>query len=114
MKRASGRRLWLCVILSLLVVMQLPSANADVAATRPDGAVSRSSVSTGYPRLATIYSKTDINSAAGKQAIAKFPLYVTDFGWWPDTNYSGGVPTGLSVGEYLKQLNPSLLAIIYQ
>jgi hypothetical protein len=60
-----------------------------------------------YPRLATIYSKTDENDEAGKLAIAKFQWYVTDFGWWPDTGWSGGSgPLGISVGAFIKLNQP--------
>jgi hypothetical protein len=66
-----------------------------------------------FPRVATIYSKTDQNSASGKLAIARFNLYVTGFDWWDDKNYSPGVPAGMSFGQYLKQLNPKLIALVY-
>lgn len=60
-----------------------------------------------FPRVATIYSKTDENDADGKLKIGKFPMYVGDFGWGPDTNPSGGVPAGMSVGEYINSLQPA-------
>jgi len=71
-----------------------------------------------FPRVATIYSKTDINLDAGKKAIAKYNLYVTDFGWWPflcggSANCNVTDPANTTVGQYLKQLNPNLITVIY-
>jgi hypothetical protein len=66
-----------------------------------------------FPRIATIFSKSDMNSDAGKRRIAQHNLYVTGFDWWTDRNYSPGVPPGKTFGQYLKQLNPRLIALTY-
>jgi hypothetical protein len=66
-----------------------------------------------FPRLATIYSKSDMNSDAGKHVIAAHNLYVTSFDWAWDTSYSPGVPTGDTFAQYLKLLNPGLMILVY-
>jgi hypothetical protein len=71
-----------------------------------------SSFAPPFPRLATIYSKTDENTVAGKQLIAKHNLFVTSFDWAWLTN-SPGVPTGQTLASYLKQLNPMLVLLVY-
>ena len=68
--------------------------------------------SPNFPRLATIYSKTDMNTAAVQQYIANNNLYVTDFANWPAMD--GSVAPGQTVGQHLKSLNPNLIALIYQ
>jgi hypothetical protein len=66
-----------------------------------------------FPRLATVYSKPDLNSAQGKQNVARFNLWVTSFDWWSNPNYSDPKPAGVGYGQYLKQLNPNLIAVAY-
>jgi hypothetical protein len=66
-----------------------------------------------FPRLATVYSKSDLNTAQGKQNLARFNLWVTSFDWWSNPNYSDPKPSGVGYGQYLKQLNPNLIAAVY-
>src|SRR5579883_2620454 len=62
-----------------------------------------------FPRLASIYSKNGMNTAATEQAIARNNLYITDVINWPAAS---GSP-GQTIGQYLKSLNPNQIDLIY-
>ena len=62
-----------------------------------------------FPRLATLYSKNGMNTDAAERAIARYNLYVTDPVNWPSASAS----PGRTIGQYLKALNPNLVALIY-
>jgi hypothetical protein len=72
-----------------------------------------------FPRLASIYSKTDENSDAGKRRIAKYNLYVSDMTWWGllcggSVNCNTASPSTTTTGQYLKMLNPRQIDLMYQ
>jgi hypothetical protein len=62
-----------------------------------------------FPRLATLYSKNGMNTDATERAIARDNLYVTDPVNWASASASAG----RTIGQYLKSLNPNLIAVIY-
>jgi hypothetical protein len=78
---------------------------------------SAASPSPAFPKIASIYSKTDENSDAGKRNIARFQLYVSDMTWWgllcgADYNCQGHA--SMTTGQYFKYLNPGQTDLMYQ
>src|SRR5579885_997737 len=67
-------------------------------------------ISPNFPRIASIYSKTGEETDAVKHLIARNALYITDPLNWPATDPTTG---GKTIGQYLKTLNPSMIALIY-
>src|SRR6185437_14130180 len=95
------------IILTVLFSAWL-QAGAQTAVTPP------------FPRLATIYSKTGAGVSQrtdeGKRVIAKFDLYIPTMNMWGgpcgnDSSCRGHA--GMTIGQYLKFLNPHQMDLIY-
>jgi hypothetical protein len=102
------------LILSFLVALV---AGAIFLTTHSPFHVSASNLASAYPRVASIYSKADENSDAGKKNIAKYNLYVSDMTWWGllcggDFNCLGH--GSMTTGQYFKFLNPNQVDLMYQ
>jgi hypothetical protein len=67
-------------------------------------------LSPNFPRIASIDSKTSEETDSVQHLIARNALYITDPLNWPATDSNS---TSQTIGQYLKSLNPSLIALIY-
>jgi hypothetical protein len=93
-------------VLAFLVVAALALGQA----MQSTGTAQAANFSPNFPRLATITGKTNMATDAVQRTIAKNNIYVTDLNNWPapDSNSPGH-----TIGQYIKSLNPNLIALMY-
>src|SRR5579884_2359188 len=123
-QRGIAHLLLLIAVVGILVFLIITNVfqfkNGIFSRLFPKSASHAATLAPAFPRIATIYSKNGEDSSDGKKGIAKFSLYVTDFGWWPypcanPANCDPSLATlgTTTVGQFMKKVNPNLIAVAY-